>query len=70
MTIRSSKEITPAANIRKTLCESDSHITKLVNGDTIEIVECVNIWEQHNMWNVSVSGSNMTSGVCQYPGAT
>jgi hypothetical protein len=42
---------------------------KLVNGGTIENVECVSIWEQHNKWNVSVSGSNITSGMCQYPGA-
>jgi hypothetical protein len=46
--LRSSKESIAAANIRKTLCESDSHIMKLVNGDTIENVECVSIWEQHN----------------------
>ena len=68
--LRSSKEIIPAANIRKTLCESDSHIMNLVNGDTIENVECVSIWEQHNKWNVPVSGSNITSGMCQYLGAT
>jgi hypothetical protein len=46
----SRKEIIPAANVRKTLCEIDGHIMKLVNGDTIENVE------------VSVSGSNITSG--------
>jgi len=42
---RSSKEIIPAENIGTTLCESDSHIMKLVKGETVENVECVSIWE-------------------------
>jgi hypothetical protein len=47
-----------------------TNIMKLVSGDTTENVGCVSIWYQHNKWNVSVSGSNIANGMCQYPGAT
>jgi hypothetical protein len=72
----------PATNVRKALCDSDCHIMKLVNCNSVANVDCVSILEEHNTWSVSVSGSNInkrcvpvfgsniTSGMCQYPGAT
>ena len=64
------KRLFPQPTYGKALYESDGHIMKLVNCDTTENLECVSIWEQHSKWNVSVSGSNITSRMCQYLGAT